>query len=288
MRENKIVFQTGTQQRSDRRFHLACELVRNDRIGKLKQVQVYVPAGLRAGPFTTKPVPPELHYDFWLGQAPDAPYYTERCHANFRWWYDYSGGPVTDWGAHHNDIARWGIGQDGPLTISAKVITPAIEGGYTIPSEYEATLTWANDIVQTVNVTKDDSPYGVVINENGQRNGVRFTGADGWIWVNRDGISASNPDLLKTPLPDNAVKLEVSTNHMGNFIESVRSRKDPIAAVETGHRSACVGHLIIIAMRLGRKLTWDPVKEEFTGEGADEANAMRARTQRAPYNYQMA
>jgi hypothetical protein len=117
---------------------------------------------------------------------------------------------------------------------------------------------------------------------------VRFTGTDGWIWVNRDSISASNPDFLKTPLPDNAVKLEVSANHMGNFIECVRSRKDPIAAVETGHRSACVGHLIIIAMRLGRKLNWDPVKEEFTGEGADEANAMRARTQRAPYNYQMA
>jgi hypothetical protein len=117
---------------------------------------------------------------------------------------------------------------------------------------------------------------------------VRFTGPDGWIWVNRDGISASDPQLLRTPLPDNAVKLEVSTNHMGNFFESVRSRKDPVANVETGHRSACIGHLIIIALRTGHDLTWDPVKEEFTGEGADEANQMRARPQRAPYNYQMA
>jgi predicted dehydrogenase len=288
VRENKVVFQTGTQQRSSRNFRLACELVRNDRIGKLKQVQVFVPGGLRAGPFTAKPVPPELNYDFWLGQAPDAPYYTERCHANFRWWYDYSGGPVTDWGAHHNDIARWGIGLDGPVSVSAKVVTPPIPGGYTTPSEYEATLKWANGVEQIVKTTLADSPYGAVLIEDGQRNGVRFTGPDGWIWVNRDGISASDPQLLRTPLPDNAVKLEVSTNHMGNFFESVRSRKDPVANVETGHRSACIGHLIIIALRTGHDLTWDPVKEEFTGEGADEANQMRARPQRAPYNYQMA
>ena len=114
VRDNKIVFQTGTQQRSSTRFHLACELVRNGRIGNLQQVNVFVPAGIRGNHFKKVPVPAGFNYDFWLGQAPLAEYFTERCHGTFRWWYDYSGGPVTDWGAHHNDIARWGIGLDGP------------------------------------------------------------------------------------------------------------------------------------------------------------------------------
>jgi predicted dehydrogenase len=284
VRENKIIFQTGTQQRSSRRFHLACELVRNGRIGKLQTVNVFVPAGIRGNHFKKVSVPPEFNYDFWLGQAPDAEYYTERCHATFRWWFDYSGGPVTDWGAHHNDIARWAIGLDGPAAVEAKVVTPPLPDGYTTPSEFEATLTWANGVTQIVKTTLDDSPFGAIINENGQRNGVKFTGTDGWIWVNRDEISASDKQLLLTPLPDDAVKLEVSNDHMKNFFDSVRSRKDPIATVETGHRSACIGHLIIIALKTGQKLQWDPVTEKFTG-GADAANAMLSRPMRAPYDY---
>jgi len=288
VRENKTVFQTGTQQRSSKSFHLACELVRNGRIGTLKQVNVFVPAGLRAGPFKKVPVPPEFDFDFWLGQAPAAEYVAERCHGNFRWWYDYSGGPVTDWGAHHNDIARWGIGLDGPINVSARVITPPLPDGYTTPSEYEATLTWANGVKQIVRTTVDDSPYGSIINENGQRNGVKFTGADGWIWVNRDGISASDKHLLLDPLPDNAIRLEVSNDHMGNFFDCVRSRRDPVARVETGHRSASIGHLIIIALRTGLDLEWNPDREIFTGDGADTANAMRQRPMRAPYDYHFA
>ncbi len=288
VRENKTVFQTGTQQRSSKSFHLACELVRNGRIGTLQQVNVFVPAGLRAGPFKKIPVPPEFNYDFWLGQAPQAEYVAERCHGNFRWWYDYSGGPVTDWGAHHNDIARWGIGLNGPTAISARVVTPPLPEGYTTPSEYEATLTWANGVKQIVKTTVDDSPYGAIINESGQRNGVKFTGTGGWIWVNRDGISASDKHLLLDPLPDNAVKLEVSNDHMGNFFDCVRSRHDPIASVETGHRSACIGHLIIIALRTGLDLEWNPEQESFTGHDAGTANAMLRRNMRAPYDYQFA
>jgi predicted dehydrogenase len=288
VRENKTVFQTGTQQRSGKAFHLACELVRNGRIGTLQQVNVFVPAGLRAGPFKKVPVPPEFNYDFWLGQAPQAEYVAERCHGNFRWWYDYSGGPVTDWGAHHNDIARWGIGLDGPTAISARVITPPLPDGYTTPSEYEATLTWANGVKQIVKTTVDDSPYGSIINENGQRNGVKFTGTGGWIWVNRDGISASDKQLLLDPLPDSAVKLEVSNDHMGNFFDCVRSRRDPIASVETGHRSACIGHLIIIALRTGLDLEWNPEREAFTGNNASTANSMLRRNMRAPYDYHFA
>lgn len=288
VRENKIVFQTGTQQRSSQRFHLACELARNGRLGKLQQVNVFVPAGIRGNNFKKIPVPPEFNFDFWLGQAPTAEYVAERCHANFRWWFDYSGGPVTDWGAHHNDIARWGIGLDGPVAVEARVVTPPLPDGYTTPSEFEATLTWANGVTQIVKTTVDDTPYGGIVNEKGQRNGVKFTGTDGWIWVNRDEITASDKQLLLTPLPDNAVKLEVSKDHMGNFFDCVRSRRDPIASVENGHRSASIGHLIIIALRTGRKLQWDPGREMFIGDGASEANRHLARPQRAPYDYTFA
>jgi predicted dehydrogenase len=285
VRDNKVVLQTGTQQRSDRNFHLACELIRNERIGKLKTVTVWVPAGLRAGPFRTgQQVPAGLDWDFWRGQTTADEYQKERTHGTFRWWWQYAGGPVTDWGAHHNDIARWAIGQDGPLAIEAKVITPPIPGGYTTPSEYEATLTWANGITQIVKTTLDDTWTGGIIKRDGQRNGLRFEGADGWLWVNRLGISASNEDLLTTPLPAGAVRLESSSNHMGNFMDCVKSRKDPISAVETGHQSAVVGHLIVIALRTGHKFQWDPVKEIFTGDNAAEGNAMIAREMRKPYD----
>ncbi|HXA80248.1 MAG TPA: Gfo/Idh/MocA family oxidoreductase [Opitutaceae bacterium] len=285
VRDNGVVFQTGTQQRSDQKFRLACELVRNGRIGKLKQVNVFVPAGLREGPFKPVPVPPELNWDFWQGQARAVEYLKERCHGTFRWWFDYSGGPVTDWGAHHNDIARWGIGQDGPETVEARVVTGPIPGGYETPSEFEAALTWAGGVTQVVRTTLDDTPFGGVVKEKGQRNGVKFEGTDGWIWVNRGDLAASDEKILYTPLPDNAVKLEVSGDHMGNFFNCVRSRKDPIAKVENGHRSAVVGHLIVIALRQGRKFQWDAEKELFVGEGAEEGNAHVAREMRKPYDY---
>jgi predicted dehydrogenase len=286
VRDNKIVFQTGTQQRSDRRFRLACELVRNGRLGKLQEVDVWVPGGLRAGPFKTGQVAPAtMDFDFWLGQAPQVEYMHERCDSTFRWWWDYAGGPVTDWGAHHNDIARWGIGQDGPISVEATVITPPIPGGYTTPSEYSATLMWANGIRQVVRTTLDDGWTGQVLKEDGQRNGVKFIGSDGWIWVNRGEITASKPELLTEPLPDSAIHLEVSRNHMGNFMECVTSRKDPVSKVEDGHRSAVIGHLIIIALRAGKKYNWDPAKEVFTGEGVEEANTHLAREMRKPYDY---
>ena len=285
VRDNHVIFQTGTQQRSSQRFHLACELVRNGRLGKLKQVNVFVPAGLRQGPFHTTPVPEGFNWDFWLGQAPQVDYLKERTHGTFRWWWDYSGGPVTDWGAHHNDIARWGIGLDGPVGVEARALTEPIAGGYITPSEFEATLTWANGVRQIVKTTPDDSPYGAILKQDGQRNGVKFEGTDGWIWVNRDDISASDEKILYTPLPDNAVRLEVSGDHMRNFFDSVRSRKDPISSIEGGHRSASVGHLIVIALRSGRKFQWDPEKEIFTGDDAKIGNAQLAREMRKPYDY---
>ena len=288
VRQHGIVLQTGTQQRSHKLFRLACELVRNGRIGKLTKVNVWVPAGLREGPFTPVPVPAGFHWDMWLGQARQVDYLKERCHQTFRWWWDYSGGPVTDWGAHHNDIARWAIGLDGPTTIHARAPIAPIPGGYTTPPEFEATLTWASGVTQVVKTTLDDSPFGAIITKEGQRNGVRFEGTNGWIWVNRSSIDASDAAMLDTPLENPAVTLEVSADHMGNFFEAVRSRKDPISPVEGGHQSAVVGHLIVIALRTERALAWDPAAETFVGEGAAQANAHMAREMRKPYDYSFA
>jgi len=285
VRDNKVVFQTGSQQRSDRRFRLACELVRNGRIGKLQEVNVWVPAGLKGGPFQTRAVPPGLNWDLWQGQTPHTDYMRERCHGSFRWWWDYAGGPVTDWGAHHNDIARWCIGQDGPLDVEAKSASSTIPGGYTTPSEFEATLNWANGVRQTVRTTTDDTWTGGIINEKGQRNGVKFIGAEGWIWVNRGHLEASKDEIYETPLPENALHLEASNNHMQNFFDCMRTRKDPVATVEIGHYSTVVGHLIIIALRAGKKYQWNPLKETFVGEGASEANQHLAREMRKPYDY---
>ena len=288
VRKHGVVLQTGTQQRSHKLFRLACELVRNGRIGKLTQVSVYVPAGLREGPFTSVPVPDGFHWNLWLGQAPQVDYLKERCHSNFRWWFDYSGGPVTDWGAHHNDIARWAIGLDGPLAIQARAPIEPIPGGYTTPPQFEATLLWGNGVKQVVKTTPDDSPYGAIIKPDGQRNGVKLEGTNGWIWVNRSTIEASDQAMLDTPMENPAVRLEVSDDHMGNFFAAVRSRKDPISPVEAGHQSAVVGHLIVIALRTGLTLQWDPGAERFVGPNAAEANKHLAREMRKPYDYSFA
>ena len=283
--KHKNVLQTGTQQRSDARFRLACELVRNERIGKLKEVTVWLPAGLREGPFTSKSVPPELNWDFWLGQAPKVEYLPQRCHLYFRYWYDYSGGTMTDWGAHHNDIALWAIGLPGPVAAEAKALAQPIPGGYTAISEYDVKFTYANGVVHNVRTTKADNIFGGVEDPSGQRNGVRFEGTQGWIWVNRGNLRASDKSLIDTPLPEGAHRLYKSEDHMGNFFDCVRSRNLPVADVVAGHRSACISHLGAIALRTGLPLKWDPVKEKFVGENSKEANKYLAREMRKPYDY---
>ena len=285
VRDRRIVLQTGTQQRSSQRFRLACELVRNERIGRLREAHVWLPAGLREGPFASGPVPTGLDWDYWQGPARRTDYVKERCHRTFRFWYDYSGGTMTDWGAHHNDIAYWAIGLLAPRTVEAKVLAQPIPGGYDAFSEYEVNYVYENGVRLVIHTTKDDSIYGAKLNPTGQRNGIRFEGTEGWIWVNRDQLTASDPALLKTPLPAGAVRLYESKNHMENFIDCMRSRRDPICDVEVGHRSATMCHLGAIALRTGRRLTWDATREEFTGPDAAAGNALVARELRAPYDY---
>jgi predicted dehydrogenase len=285
VRDNKVVLQTGTQQRSSQRFRMACELVRNGRIGKLKEVTVWLPAGLRQGPFASSEVPAGLDWDFWQGPAAKADYVKERCHVWFRYWYEYSGGTMTDWGAHHMDIGYWAIGLPAPTRIESKALATPIPGGYTTISDYEVKFTYPNGVVFNVRSTPDDSPFGETIKKDGQRNGIRFEGSDGWIWVNRDQINASDRELIAKPLPDGSEKLYFSNDHKGNFFECMNTRKDPICAVEIGHRSATVCHLGAISLRSGKSLTWDPEKEIFTGEHAAEASTYVARELRKPYDY---
>ncbi len=288
VRASGIVLQTGTQQRSSSRFRQACELIRNGRIGRLQAANVWLPAGLCEGPFGAAPVPAGLNWDFWLGQAPHVDYTPKRCHRTFRFWYDYSGGTMTDWGAHHIDIACWAIGLSAPSEVASCVLVPPIAGGYDTFSEYEVNYTYANSVRLNVRTTRDDSIFGAKLKADGQRNGIRFEGTSGWIWVNRDQIKASDPELLKAPLPEGAVRLYDSRNHMENFFDCVRSRQAPICDVETGHRSASMCHLGAISLRTGHPLKWDGDKERFTGDFAGEANGYLRREMRAPYNYRFA
>lgn len=263
------VFQTGSQQRSDGRFRLACELVRNGRIGKIKRVESRLPSGPTGGPFEISAVPADLDWDMWLGPAPFVDYVKERTHGSFRWWMEYSGGMLTDWGAHHLDIAQWGLGVDrsGPVSIEGFGKGPDPIG----PNCYNTFPGFDLDLIYA-----DGTPMHVT--SKGEH-GVHFDGEDGWIFVTRGKIEASNPKLLEEPLPASAVKLYESNDHAGDFIDCVRSRNQPICDAEIGHRSVSVSHLCNICLRLGGyKLTWDPVKEQFKDN--PEANALVSRRAR--------
>lgn len=285
VRQNGVVLQTGTQQRSSARFRLACELVRNGRIGRLQQARVWLPAGLREGPFKMAEVPPVLNWDFWQGQAKKLAYVPQRAHSRFRFWYDYSGGTMTDWGAHHNDIAYWALGLPGPTRIEARPLVEPIPGGYTAHSEYTVEYTYRSGTRIHVATTTDENPSGQKLKPDGQRNGIRFEGTNGWIWVNREQLTASDPELLKAPLPPGAVQLYKSSNHMENFFDCVRTRALPICDVETGHRSATICHLGAISLRTGLPLEWDPDREIFLGANAKVASPYIAREMRRPYDY---
>src|SRR5690606_15615310 len=172
-----------------------------------------------------------------------------------------------------------------PRHVESTRLSEPIPGGYNAYSDYEVNYTYENGVRLNIKTTKDDSIYGEIVNKDGQRNGIRFEGTDGWIWVNRTALTASDPELLKAPLPEDAVHLYKSNNHMGNFFDCVKSRKLPICDVETGHRSATMCHLGAISLRTGRSLTWDAHREIFTGESAAEANTHLQREMRAPYDY---
>jgi predicted dehydrogenase len=289
-RETGRVFQVGSQQRSDNRFRLACELVRNGRIGKVKRVETRIGANPTSPPLPKVDPPKELDWDFWLGPTPKVDYVElvdgrrtlTRCHYEFRWWYDYSGGKMTDWGAHHNDIAQWGLGMDesGPVAVEAEGKAPAQEPNrYNCHPTFKVTYTYANG-TQLVcsHGTLEGAPDA---KEQRHGNGVLFVGEDGrWIFVSRGQLAASDKKLIEEPLPAGATRLYVSQSHMGNFLDCVRSRKPTICTAEIGHRSVTVCHIGVIALRTGKKLRRDPVREQFDDA---EANRWLSRPMRAPW-----
>jgi predicted dehydrogenase len=287
VKETGRVVQVGTWQRSDHRFRTACEIVQAGRIGKLRKVTVVLGKNETGGPFQVEPPPSHFNWNLWQGQTPDVPYIKERTHYTFRWWWEYSGGQMTDWGAHHVDIAQWGAGKQntGPVEIEGKCKLADVPNGYNVPIDFEAHMTYDDGVTLDIY----DSP-----NQRYTRNGIMFEGERGRLLVNRENLVGKPvEDLEQDPLPreqfrlyahDNVSrpirmgKLDSIINHMGNFFDCVKSRKTPIADVASQHRSISVCHLANIAMRLGRKLKWDPAAEQFIDD--PEANTWLSREQR--------
>ena len=276
------VVQVGTWQRSDHRFRQAAEMVRGGRIGKLRKVTCATGKNPTGGPFKTAPVPSHFNWDLWQGQTPDVPYIPERSHYTFRWWYEYSGGKVTDWGAHHIDIAQWAI-DSYPVVIASQAKFPNIENGYNVATDFAATFTYANGVEMEIN--------------NTGRNGILFEGDGGRMFVNRGSISGVAVDKLASePLsresfalygndnldrPERVGKIDAITNHMGNFFDCIETRKATISDLESQHRSVTTCHLANISMRVGRTLKWDPKGEQIIGD--NEAASMQSRQQRSGF-----
>jgi predicted dehydrogenase len=300
VRAKNCMFQIGSQQRSGAQFRIACEMVRNGRIGKLHTVRIGLPSDPAGGSTEEIPVPPNLDYDMWLGCTPLAPYTADRVHpqsTNRKDRYgprpgwlrieDYCLGMITGWGSHHVDIAHWGMDTEltGPVSIEAKAEFPT-SGLWNVHGPYHIEMTYANGVT--------------VIIDHKLPNGIRFEGADGWIFVTRGAervtssdpvpagnaakaLQASNPDILKTPLGANDIRLHESPkgDHHLDWITSIRTRKPAVTSAEQAHRSTSACITGWIGMKLGRKLKWDPVKEMFDGD--DAANDLLSRAERAPY-----
>ncbi len=295
-RETGKTFQTGSQQRSEMNgyFRLACDLVRNNRIGRIDKITTLIGDNPQGGPFAVAPVPDGLNWDMWLGPTPRVDYVPQRCHYEFRWWYDYSGGKMTDWGAHHNDIAQWALNMDssGPIAVRATATAPAAAANsYNCHRDFEIIYTYGNGpngAEGTRLHCRANPPQGWNIRANPTArpsdNGVLFEGENNqWIFVHRGGIFASAPALISDPLPQNAARLPVLNNHMNNFLECIRTRELPIANAQVGHRSCSVCHLGNIALRVGLPLRWNPQDERFIGDNAEAANTHLTRPYREGY-----
>lgn len=269
VKQHGRILQTGSQQRSEGGFRRACELVRNGRIGALKYINIGIPGNNReCGPtWTPEPVPEGFDYDFWLGPAPWAEYHHQRCHYEFRFILDYSGGQVTNFGAHNLDIAQWGLGMDdsGPVEVYGNGAFPE-SGLFTTATKTYFECRYANGVELVCKTGKF---------------GMNFEGTDGTIYVDRKTIKAWPEEILKEEIGKDEIHLYKSEDHYRNFADCVKSRQDPICTAEIGHRSATVCNIGNIAMRLGRRLAWDPVAERFPND--EDANALLGRDMRGEW-----
>ncbi len=308
VKETGRVVRVGTQQRSQKQFQTMVELVRNGRIGKLRQVWVALPwYSTKGGPFDAQPVPKGLDWNAYQGQAPTRDYFERRTHKSFRWFYIYSGGIVTDWGNHHIDIAHWGMDCEntGPVSIEARGLFPnkgkancfdtadrffskmVYENGVEVlyfTALHDKRTYWTEPCEPMSKEEREwlfdkDTPEEI---KDFKRNGVMFIGDKGRVFTNRGGLYGKAAEELKdNPLPEGAWRAPSSSDHMANFIDCVKSRKTPVSPVAIQHRTISACHLTNISMRLGRKLKWNPVTERMVDD--KEADSWRSREQRAPY-----
>ena len=306
--KNKIIWQTGSWQRSVPTFHKAAEIVRNGLIGTVTRVEVGLPAGYadfsgtgkeaieklaslpdkisdlsRVTPGTpawnllaTDP-PATFDYNTWIGPSSMEPYIAARSHKNWRWNYNTGGGQLMDWVGHHVDIAHWGLDFDnsGPSEIEGHGEFPSMDAIWNTCPKYRIELKYPQNITMTIAGGYDDI-----------KSGVKWIGTEGWVWVDRGGFEASNPEWKKgKSLPEELrkVKLYESTGHQRNFLDCVKSRQPTITPVETAHHSAIPGHLGLISMRVGRKIYWDAKHEKILHD--KEASQLLTREYRAPWDF---
>lgn len=293
VQKSGVKFQIGSQQRSSDQFRYAAELVRNGRIGQLKNVYVGLPGDPPGGNLAEMPIPKNFDYDMWLASTPEVYYTEDRVHPVNGYgrpgWLrceQFGAGMITGWGAHHIDSAHWGMGMEssGPIKIWNEKAEFATNGLWNVHGVFKTGAKYANGVVMTVS--------------NEFQNGIKFEGTTGWIFVSRGDyqvtstdpgagtaqakkLDASDPKLLTSVIGENEFHFTVSKEHHGNWLEAIRDNKNTIAPVEEAHRacSACLLHHI--AMKLNRKLNWDPAKEQFHNDA--EANAMLSRPQRKKY-----
>ena len=302
--KNKIIWQTGSWQRSQSPFHKAAEIVRNGLIGEVTHVEVGLPSGhndfkhtkpelveklsalnisdlakIRPGSdawkiAVTEP-PAELDYETWIGPSKMEEYIKQRVHMNWRWNYNTGGGQLLDWVGHHVDIAHWGLGfdNDGPSEIEGHGEFPERDALWNTCTKYRVELKYPRNITMTI-----AGGHGDI------KSGTKWIGTEGWVWVDRGGFDASNPEWKKgKSLPEELrkVKLLQSPGHWRNHLDSIRSGEPTIAPVQTAHHSATPGHLGLIAMLTGRKIHWDVKHEKIIGDA--EASKLLSREFRAPY-----
>ncbi len=272
VRKQKIIFQTGSHERSNPVSQFICSAARSGKIGEIKRVITKVGYNNKVGPgpgWKPEPVPATFDYEYWLGPAPDAPYHHDRCLYRFRFNYDYSGGQITNFGAHSNDMAHWGLGLDesGPVEVECLDAKFLPQGSlFNTATETRFRCRYANG----VELLCESGPEMVQ---------VRFEGTDGWLQTGYKGTTASDPELLKgLPKKNGEDGMDPHSRHIKDFIESVKAGRDPRGKIEIGHASATLCHLANVAIRQfpesgpGHLLKWDPQAERFTNDPS--ANSM--------------